>query len=180
MSISKLGRAYLSNASAFIPVIVFLLYGRFGPGEAGVRWDTAYVLSGILSIAHLFWLFNYRPGHWIAMGVDLYLMIGALLASVSTAAVQVWGQELGAAPVLACVLVIGMAATRFSPLGFIGETSSNQALVRKLSVMLLIGAAIAVAVSLIFRHNTLLGGVLPVVALVLVRSQLLKRMAAAQ
>ncbi|WOL28630.1 hypothetical protein [Pseudomonas fragi] len=103
MSISKLGRAYLSNASAFIPVIVFLLYGRFGPGEAGVRWDTAYVLSGILSIAHLFWLFNYRPGHWIAMGVDLYLMIGALLASVSTAALQVWGQELGAAHVLACV-----------------------------------------------------------------------------
>ena len=180
MSISKLGRAYLSNASAFIPVIVFLLYGRFGPGEAGVRWDTAYVLSGILSIAHLFWLFNYRPGHWIAMGVDLYLMIGALLATVSTAALQVWGQELGAAPVLACVLVIGMGATRFSPLGFIGETSSDQALVRKLSVMLLIGAAIAVAVSLIFRHNTLLGGVLPVVALVLVRSQLLKRMTAAQ
>ena len=178
MSISKLGRAYLSNASAFIPVIVFLLYGRFGPGEAGVRWETAYVVSGILSIAHLFWLFNYRPGHWIAMGVDLYLMIGALLATVSTAALQVWGQELGAAPVLACVLVIGMAATRFSPLGFIGETSSNQALVRKLSVMLLIGAAIAVAVSLIFRHNTLLGGVLPVVALVLVRSQLLKRVVA--
>lgn len=81
---------------------------------------------------------------------------------------------------LACVLVIGMGATRLSPLGFIGETSSDQALVRKLSVMLLIGAAIAVAVSLIFRHNTLLGGVLPVVALVLVRSQLLKRMAAAQ
>ena len=114
------------------------------------------------------------------MGVDLYLMIGALLASVSTAALQVWGQELGAAPVLACVFVIGMGATRLSPLGFIGETSSDQALVRKLSVMLLIGAAIAVAVSLIFRHNTLLGGVLPVVALVLVRSQLLKRMAAAQ
>lgn len=180
MSISKLGRAYLSNASAFIPVIVFLLYGRFGPGEAGVRWETAYLLSGILSIAHLFWLLNYRPGHWIAMGVDLYLMIGALLASVSTAALQVWGQELGAAPVLACVFVIGMGATRLSPLGFIGETSSDQALVRKLSVMLLIGAAIAVAVSLIFRHNTLLGGVLPVVALVLVRSQLLKRMAAAQ
>ena len=43
---------------------------------------------------------------------------------------------------------------------------------------LLIGAAIAVAVSLVFRHNTLLGGVLPVVALVLVRSQLLKRMVA--
>ena len=180
MSVSQLGRAYLSNASAFIPVIVFLLYGRFGPGEAGVRWETAYVLSGILSIAHLFWLFNYRPGHWIAMGVDLYLMIGALLATVSTAALQVWGQELGAAPVLACVLVIGMGATRFSPLGFIGETSNDQALVRKLSVMLLIGAAIAVAVSLIFRHNTLLGGVLPVVALVLVRSQLLKRMSAAQ
>lgn len=180
MSIRKLGRAYLSNASAFIPVIVFLLYGRFGPGEAGVRWETAYVLSGILSIAHLFWLFNYRPGHWIAMGVDLYLMIGALLASVSTAALHVWGQELGAAPVLACVFVIGMGATRFSPLGFIGETSSDQALIRKLSVMLLIGAAIAVAVSLIFRHNTLLGGVLPVVALVLVRSQLLKRMAPAQ
>ena len=47
-------------------------------------------------------------------------------------------------------------------------------------VPLAVGAAIAVAVSLAFRHNTLLGGVLPVVALVLVRSQLLKRMVAAQ
>lgn len=180
MSVSQLGRAYLSNASAFIPVIVFLLYGRFGPGEAGVRWETAYVVSGVISIAHMFWLFKYRPGHWIALSVDLYLMIGALLASVSTAALQVWGQELGAAPVLACVFVIGIAATRLSPLGFIGETSSDQGLVRKLSVMLLVGAAIAVGVSLTFRHNTLLGGVLPIVALVLVRSQLLKRMVATQ
>ena len=178
MSISKLGRAYLSNASAFIPVIVFLLYGRFGPGEAGVRWETAYLLSGILSIAHMGWLFNYRPGHWIALAVDLYLMIGALLASVSTAALHVWGLEVGAQAVLACVVVIGMGATQLSPLGFIGETSSDHALVRKLSVMLLIAAAIAVAVSLAFRHNTLLGGVLPIVALVLVRSQLLKRVVA--
>lgn len=178
MSISKLGRAYLSNASAFIPVIVFLLYGRFGPGEAGVRWDTAYVVSGILSIAHMPWLLKNRPGHWIAVAVDLYLMIGALLASVSTAALQVWGQELGAAPVLTCVLVIGVAATWLSPLGFIGETSSDHALLRKLSVRLLIAAAIAVSVSLAFRHNPLLGGVLPIVALVLARSQLLKRVVA--
>ena len=178
MSVSKLARAYWSNASAFIPVIVFLMWGRFGPGDAGVRWDTAYVVSGILSIGHIFWLFKNRPGHWIALGVDLYLLIGALLAAVSAPTLQVWGQELGAAPVLACVLVIGMGATQLSPLGFIGETSSDHALVRKLSVMLLIAAAIAVAVSLAFRHNTLLGGVLPIVALVLVRSQLLKRVVA--
>lgn len=179
MSVSQLGRAYVSNACAFIPIIVFLLYGRFGPGDASVRWDTAYVVSGVLAIAHIFWVFKYRPGHWIAMAVDLYLMIGALLALVSSAALQVWGQELGAAPVLACVFVIGLGATWFSPLGFIGETSNDQALVRKLSVMLLIAAAVAVAVSLVLRHNTLLGGVLPIVALVLVRSQLLKRMVAA-
>ncbi|MHC8372750.1 permease [Pseudomonas sp. MDT1-85] len=180
MSVSKLARAYLSNASAFIPVIVFLMWGRFGPGDAGVRWDTAYVVSGILSIGHMFWLFKSRPGHWIALGVDLYLLIGALLAAVSAAALQVWGQELGAAPVLACVLVIGVGATWFSPLGFVGEASNDQALVRRLSVMLLIAAAIAVAVSLVLRHNTLLGGVLPIIALVLVRSQLQKRVAVAQ
>ncbi|MEO8488648.1 permease [Pseudomonas sp.] len=180
MSVSKITRAYLSNASAFIPVIVFLMWGRFGPGEPGVRWDTAYVVSGILSIGHIFWLLKRRPGHWIALGVDLYLLIGALLAALSGAALQVWGQELGAAPVLACVLVIGVGATWFSPLGFIGEASNDQALVRRLSVWLLIAAAIAVTVSLILRHNILLGGVLPVIALVLARSQLQKRVAVAQ
>ena len=180
MSVSKLARAYWSNASAFIPVIVFLMWGRFGPGDAGVRWDTAYVVSGILSIGHIFWLFKNRPGHWIALGVDLYLLIGALLAAVSAPTLQVWGQELGAAPVLACVLVIGVGATWLSPLGFVGEASNDKALVRRLSVMLLITAAIAVAVARVLRHNTLLGGVLPIIALVLVRSQLQKRVVVAQ
>ena len=179
MSVSKLSRAYLFNAAAFIPVILFLLYGRFGPGAAGVRWETAYVIGGILAIPHMIWLINSRAGHWIALGVDLYLLVGALLAALSESAVQVWGQDLGAAPVLASVFVVGIAATLFSPLGFIGEISNNRARIRQLSLMLLITAAIAVAVSLAFRHSPLLGGVLPIVALVLVRGQLGKRLATA-
>jgi hypothetical protein len=179
MSVSKLSRAYLFNAAAFIPVILFLLYGRFGPGEPGVRWETAYVIGGILAVPHMIWLITSRAGHWIALGVDLYLLVGALLAAASAGAVQVWGQDLGAAPVLASVFVVGIAATLFSPLGFIGETSNNRARIRQLSMMLLITAAAAVAVSLTFRHNPLLGGVLPIVALVLIRGQLARRLAVA-
>ncbi|QLL12568.1 permease [Pseudomonas chlororaphis] len=176
MSVSRLCRAYWSNVCAFIPVIVFLAYGRFGFGEAAGRWETAYLVGGFLGLGHLFWLRKHRPGHWIALGVDLYLLIGALLAVLSTSALQAWGQSLGAAPVLACTLVVGLGANGWLSLGLSGHALDSAP--RQCSPMLLMTNSLAVIVALFFRHSLLIGGVLPILALVLMRSQMLKRQAA--
>ncbi|MEW4335172.1 hypothetical protein [Chromobacterium vaccinii] len=50
MSIRQLSRSYLIHAAAFAPAIAFLLWGRFGPGDAGARWSAAYLAGGLLAL----------------------------------------------------------------------------------------------------------------------------------
>ncbi|POZ62795.1 hypothetical protein, partial [Chromobacterium alticapitis] len=101
MSLASWIRSYLVHAAAFAPAVVFLMWGRFAPGDAGLRWQDAYLAGGALALPHMIWLIKRRPGSWIARGVDLYLAIGALLALVSAQAVDLWGRGYGAAPALA-------------------------------------------------------------------------------
>lgn len=178
MSIHPLCRSYLSHAAVFIPAICFLMVGRFGPGAESIRWHAAWLLGGALAVPHMGWLLKRRAGNWIAPGIDLYLVTGALLATVSTDAMEQWGRGYGAAPALASVFAIGLAATIFSSRGFIGEQHPDPARVRHMSAQLLIAAGIAIALWL--RHSPLLGGVVPVLAVLLIRSRLARQLALAR
>lgn len=179
MSITTLGRSYLAHAAAFAPAICFLMWGRFGPGAAGIRWQDAYLAGGALALPHMIWLLKRRAGSWIALGIDLYLAIGALLALASADAVDLWGRGFGAAPALASVFAIGLAATLFSSQGFIGEPHPDRERVRRVSAQLLLAAGIAVAVALWLRHSPMLGGVAPMLAVLLIRGRLARQLALA-
>lgn len=180
MSIRQLSRSYLIHAAAFAPAIAFLLWGRFGPGDAGARWSAAYLAGGLLALPHAVWLLRRRAGSWIALGVDLYLAIGGLLALASAQAVDLWGRGFGAAPALASVLAIGLAATLLSPLGFIGEPHPDRRQVRRLSAWLLLICSLAAGAALWLRANPLLGGVAPVLAVLLIRGRLAQQLALAR
>src|SRR3954465_2687364 len=92
-------KAYLSNASMFLPTIAFLLYARLGPGDADSRWSTAYVIGGGLAVLHAPWLLRANKRYAIPLGVDLYLLVGGALSVFSSNANSVWGKQLGAASV---------------------------------------------------------------------------------
>jgi hypothetical protein len=179
MQPSNWAKAYLSNAAMFLPAIVFLLYARLGPGSGGERWDTAYVVGGIFAVLHAIWLLRGEARHGIALGVDLYLVVGGILAMVSPDASRTWGEELGAASVLICVLVVGIIGMVAAPQQFFGDTNIEPARARKLGALMLALTAVALAVAVLMRHNPIVGGVLPIVLLVIARGTIKKRMLAA-
>jgi hypothetical protein len=167
--------AYLSNAAMFVPAIAFLLYVRLGPGELDARWGTAYELGGGLAVLHALWLVRTRRRFAIPLGVDLYLIVGGALALWSTNANSVWGAQLGAASVLGCVLVTSAVGLMISRHGFIDPEGLEPARARGVAVAMLAATAVALGVAVIARHDPLLGGVLPILGLVVVQGVLRKR-----
>ncbi|PMS38418.1 hypothetical protein B0G57_10222 [Trinickia symbiotica] len=175
MNPSNWTRAYLRNAAMFLPAIVFLLYARLGPGEGGARWDTAYVIGGALAIGHAIWLLRGQVKHGIALGVDLYLVVGGVLSLISSDASRTWGEELGAASVLICVLVVGIAGMIVAPQQFFGDVQVDPAKARTMCMVMIVITAAALALAVLMRHSAVIGGVLPIVALVIARGMLKKR-----
>ncbi|MBU9426029.1 permease [Burkholderia gladioli] len=170
---------YLMHASNFLPAIVFLFYGRFGPGTADLRWTTAFVIGGALAVFHGAWLLRRAQRNSIAIGVDLYLLIGGALALASPRGSELWGEQLGPAAMLVCVLVVGIVHTAWSAGGFVDIAPADRARVRSLSLVMLAVTVTALAVSVAMRHSPLWGGVVPLVALVVVRGRLRRQLAQA-
>jgi uncharacterized membrane protein YfcA len=171
--------AYLAHAAKFLPAIIFLCYGRFGPGTPDLRWNEAFLIGAVLGAVHGVWLLSRPERHSIALGVDLYLVVGGLLALASPQASRAWGEELGPAAVLVCVLVVGVLNTLCSPGGFIDRKGIDRERTLSLSMTMIGVTVAALAVSVLMRHSPLWGGVLPLAALVFVRSRLQRQAARA-
>jgi peptidoglycan/LPS O-acetylase OafA/YrhL len=163
---------YLLHASNFLPAIVFLFYGRLGPGQPHERWTQAFLIGGVLAVLHGAWLLRRQERNSIALGVDLYLLIGGLLALASATASRLWGEELGPAAVLVCVLVVGILQTAWNSGGFIDCDEADRQRIRSLSIVMIAVTLVALAVSILMRHSPVWGGVVPLFALVLVRGRL--------
>ncbi|KVE25766.1 permease [Burkholderia singularis] len=168
---------YLLHASNFLPAIVFLFYGRLGPGQPDERWTHAFLIGGVLALAHGAWLLRRAERNSIAIGVDLFLVIGALLALVSPAGSRLWGEELGPAAMLVCVLAVGVALTAWSAGGFVDGACAEHQRVRALSFVMIVATVVALGVSIAMRHSPLWGGVVPLIALVVVRGRLRRQLA---
>ncbi|WP_244110080.1 permease [Burkholderia arboris] len=118
---------YPLHASNFLSAIVFLLYGRLGPEQPDVRWTHAFLIGGVPALVHAAWLIRRADRNSIAIGVDLFLVIGAVLAPGSPTGSRLWGEELGPAAMLACVLVVGIVHTAWSDGGFVDGTFVDRA-----------------------------------------------------
>ena len=75
---------------------------------------------------------------------------------------------------LVCVLVVGIVHTAWSDGGFVDGTFVDHARARSLSIVLLAVTVVALAVSIAMRHSR--GGVVPLIALVVVRGRLRKQL----
>lgn len=166
---------YLSNASKFLPAIVFLLYARLGPGDADSRWATAYAIGGGLAVLHAFWLFRTNRRYAIPLGVDLYLIVGGALLLFSSHANSVWGEKLGAASVLGCILVVSTVGLVLSRNGFNDTEGLDPRRALALTIAMLAATVVALGIAVALRHSPLFGGVLPILGLVVTQSVLRKR-----
>jgi hypothetical protein len=177
-SSKKWGKAYLSNVALFVPAIAFLLYARLAGGGADARWHTAYLVGGGLAVVHVMWLMSRETKHAIALGVDLYLIIGAALALASPTASTAWGVDGGAASLIACVLVVSIAGLLLAPRQLCGATGVDEGRARAMCATMVAVTIAALAIAVPLRHDPLLGGVLPIVALVIARASVERRVLA--
>jgi hypothetical protein len=167
--------AYLSHAVMFVPAIAFLLYVRLGPGTLDARWATAYELGGGLAVVHALWLVRTRQRLAIPLGVDLYLLIGGGLALATSDANRVWGAQLGAASLLACVFVVSAIGLACTPTGFVDAAGLEPARARAMARAMLAATVVALVIAAIARHHLVLGGVVPILGLVVVQRVLRTR-----
>jgi hypothetical protein len=167
---------YLRNAMPFLPAIGFMLYLRLVPGDSDAHWYHAALAGALLALPHSVWLLRQRPLHGTAMGLSGYLVICAVLPLVSSEASLYWGKDLGSAAMILCVLAVHVLGLVFAPEQFSGEPDPTLSLefCRKMVVY----SVIALAISIPYRHNPFYGGVLPIVALALLRKRLERRVLA--
>lgn len=162
--------AYLRNAVLFVPAIGFMLVMRALPGDGDAHWRLAALAGALLALPHTAWLLRRRPLHGTALGLNAYLIVSAALPFVSADANRAWGETLGSAAMLVCVLATHAIGLAVAPEAFSG--AADPALAQALCKKMVAYGGVALAVAFPHRHDPLFGGVLPVVALILLHKRL--------
>lgn len=111
----------------------------------------------------------------ILVGTSLWLWLGALAFNVPIPALATWLTETQAFGLFVGAFVAGLAATLFSPFGFLASRAAEGTLARRCGLGLLCLSAACCAWSWVFRHDVRLGGGLPFILLNVVRRALGRR-----
>ena len=161
----------------FVPLILFITFVRStGANQDGPQWVTSFIFGGAAALFTLVtlqrkkFLFNR-----ITLGVNLYLISGALAALTHFSLVMGLYWRFNPAPMFAWVIAVGLATTFFSPHGFVGAVDDDPKKIRQHSMFLLIAAVIAFLVSLFFRGKIVYSDILPFIGLFIVNDRLLSR-----
>lgn len=82
---------YLLHASNPLPANVSLFYGRLRPEQPDLLGTHAFLIGGMLALVHGAWLIRRAKRNSIAIGIDLFFAIDAVLALMSPAGSRLWG-----------------------------------------------------------------------------------------
>ena len=169
-------KAFLQEASQFVPVIVlassFIVAGGVDLGRAG----TLFIISAACAVVITAVLIRQRVLlNPILVGTNLWLLLGALSFGIPIPALAKIMGQVQAAGLFACALGVGVLFTLTKPTGYIGMRHSRRRLIRKLSVIMIILTAIALAWSYIYVHNIRIGGALPFIVLNVTRRVMIRR-----
>jgi hypothetical protein len=140
----------------------FILAGRVDLGRAG----PGFLLGASLTLpitAAVLWR-GHRPNP-ILVGTGLWLWLGLAAFYVPVPALKTWLIETQAFGLFVAALVVGTAATLWSPAGYVACASTDPRWTRKASLGLLGLTVVIVAWAWLFRHDIRLGGGLPFILL---------------
>ncbi|HEU5076974.1 MAG TPA: hypothetical protein VFU02_22445 [Polyangiaceae bacterium] len=159
-----------------VPVVTlafpFIVHGTVDLSLAGTGFLVAAISSLPLS---LLVLWAKQPLNPILVGTAVWLWLGALAFNVPMPALAAWLTSSQAFGLFVGAFVAGVAATLFSPLGFLACRGVSGKLARRYSFVLLGLCAACCLWSWSFRQDVRLGGGLPFIVLNVARRVLGRR-----
>ena len=150
----------------------FIVAGKVDLGRAGLGFLIGALLTIPITAAVVQRRQLLNP---ILLGAGLWLWFGAIAFMVPVAPLTEWLVQTQAFGLFVAALLTGLAATLFSPHGFVACQSSDPRWIKKASLGLLVLALVILCWAWIFRHDIRLGGGLPFIVLNLGRRVLGRR-----
>lgn len=162
----------------FLPLIVFLAYGRgIDAKVAGSHWKDPFLVGGGLALTSTIILVLKKIDlNRILLGINAFLISGAVAFLLRFWWLLNLYWKLKATAMFAWVIVVGIVAILISPKGFIGIHHSDQRSVRIYSVYLLLVAIAAFGTSYFLSGKILISDVVPFIALFVVKDLLKSRL----
>jgi hypothetical protein len=147
-----------------VPLSIFVLYIRYIDINTAQDWNLPFLISGVSAfVAIIFFIVQKIDFNRLFLGVNLYLISGAIAIITQQFWLNKIYGELHASGMLAWVVVVGFISLLFSPQGFIGVNSTDENSIKKLSVLLLIVSICAFSLSFAFRGKRVFSEVVPFV-----------------
>jgi hypothetical protein len=150
----------------------FIVEGRVDLGRAGSGFFIGALLTIPVSAAVVLRRHLLNP---ILLGTGIWLWLGAVAFKLPAPPLAAWLSQTQAFGLFVAALGVGLAATIFSPQGYIACYSSDRRWIRHASIRLLQLTFLLVGWAWLFRHNIRLGGGLPFIVLNVARRILARR-----
>jgi hypothetical protein len=172
---------WLDNLVQLLPLSVFATYAFWhGPPPAmSERWLTAFLVGGAVALAQLgIAVWRRRPISPLILGVNLYLIVGAVASRARLWEVLKVYDALAESAIFGAILLVGVVTTAASSRGFVGVAHPERRRVVLASLALLAAVGLGLVASFAFRGRTTLSAALPLVLLLFVNRRLAARLAA--
>lgn len=151
----------------FLPLVAFLAAGKaLDTPTAGPHWHGPFLLGGGLAVlATVLPLWRRLRLNRLALGINLYLIVGAAAFLLQLGwLLRLYGRW-QAAGMLAAVVAVGVVTLLWSPQGFIGVAQADRQAIRTYSLYLLWIAVGAFLCAWAFHARPVLSMALPFTAL---------------
>lgn len=160
----------------FVPLSVFLAIIRCSD-EPGPNWKLAFIAGGFVAVIESILLSATKNVfNRFILAVNLFLFVGGVSFLFKINPILSLYKNLMQSALFASFLLVGLVTTLFSAYGFIGVNHSNKHIVRSRSIFLLMAFLMAFILSMLFRGNMLLAGILPFIGLLLINKLLCLRL----
>lgn len=152
----------------FIPLSIFLAIIRWSD-EGSPNWELAFIVGGSIAVIESILLSTRKIAfNRFIMAANLFLFVGGVGFLFRIYPILSLYKHLMQSALFAALILVGLVTTFFSIYGFIGVDHPDKRLIRSRSIYLLIASLVAFVLSLIFRGNMLLAGILPFIGLLIV------------
>ena len=165
----------------FLPLSIFMGYAFAQGSPTDDRWLEAFQVGAIAAIVQLLIVLpQRRPVNRLILAVNLYLMLGGLSALSRQYWLLRFYGVLKESGIFILILGIGAITTFATSAGFIAVAETPKIPARRASLLLLASAVFALAISVIFRGDHVLAGVLPMLCIVVPHQLLRNRLKSAK
>lgn len=169
----RVARYFLLGTVAFLPAVVFLRFAQWEGAASDERWMQAFQVASPFALGYLLAaVLRSTPSNRLVLATNIYILGGGVMCFFHYWDGLAWYGRLREAAVMWLVVVVGLAATLFTRAGFVAVHSSNQQMIRRDSLILLVAACTGLAIAYAGRGNPFVAVVLPMMLISLLGHRL--------